>query len=67
MDDYSVKADINGEEHMIDSWTPHYIEGMPEGDNTIILTLLNKDGSVADVPLNPVSRTFKLVPDPSEN
>jgi hypothetical protein len=64
--DYTVKAEINGEEHLIDKWQPYYIEGLPMGDNTIKLTLLDKDGKPAAVPLNPVERTFTLKEDPAE-
>lgn len=63
---YKVKADINGEEHMIDAWQPYYIEGLPMGDNTITLTLVDGEGRTVDTPLNPVSRTFKLEADPME-
>jgi len=63
---YKVMAKINGEEHMLDKWQPYYIEGLAMGDNTVELSLLDKDGKLADVPLNPVSRTFKLVADPAE-
>ncbi len=63
---YTVKADINGEEHLLDTWQPYYIEGLPMGENTITLTLLNAEGAPADVPLNPVSRTFTLKADPAE-
>ena len=64
--DYKVKADINGEEHLLDKWQPYYIEGMPMGENTITLTLLDKDGKKADIPLNPVTRKFTLAADPVE-
>jgi len=64
--DYKVKAAINGEEHLLDKWQPYYIEGMPIGENTITLTLLDKDGKKADVPLNPVTRKFTLAADPVE-
>jgi hypothetical protein len=64
--DYKVKAEINGEEHMIDKWQPYYIEGMEMGENTIKLTLLDKNGNAVDTPLNPVERTFTLKPDPTE-
>ena len=67
MGEYKVEADINGEKHMIDVWQPYYIEGLPDGDNTIKLTLLDKDGNLANVPLNPVSRTFKLEVTPAVN
>ena len=65
-DGYKVQADINGEQtETIDTWKPYFLEGLPMGENTIKLTLLNKDGSVADVPLNPVERTFTLKEDPA--
>lgn len=64
--DYSVKAEINGETHTLDKWQPYYIEGLPVGENTVTLTLLDKAGNVVDSPINPVSRTFTLKADPVE-
>ena len=61
-----VIANINGEDHTINKWQPFYIEGLPIGNNTITLTLVDKDGNKVDTPLNPVSRTFKLEADPTE-
>lgn len=63
---YKVRADINGEAHMIDRWQPYYIEGLPMGENTIQLTLVDAEGNAVNCPLNPVSRTFTLQPDPVE-
>lgn len=60
---YTVKAEINGEEHMIEKWQPYYIEGLEMGDNTIKLTLLDKDGNAVQTPLNPVERVFTLQAD----
>lgn len=60
-----VIADINGEEHTIDTWQPYYIEGLPMGENTIKLTLVDDEGNVVSTPLNPVSRTFTLTADPA--
>jgi len=62
-----VEADINGEKHMIDTWQPYYIEGLPEGDNTIKLSLLDKKGQLVNAPLNPVTRTFKIEKTPKSN
>lgn len=62
-----VEADINGEKHLLETWQPYYIEGLPEGDNTIKLSLLDKDGKLVDAPLNPVSRTFKIEKTPAAN
>lgn len=64
---YLVEADINGEKHMISRWEPYYIEGLPDGDNTIKLTLLNSDSSIVNTPNNPVSRTFQLEATPESN
>lgn len=64
--EYMVKANINGEEHMIDTWQPYYIEGMPMGENSITLTLVDGEGNTVDAPLNPVTRTFTLQADPAE-
>ncbi len=64
--DYMVKADINGEMHMIDKWQPYYIEGLPMGENKITLTLVDAEGKTVDTPLNPVTRTFTLKEDVAE-
>ena len=64
---YLVEADINGEKHMISRWEPYYIEGLPDGDNTIKLTLLNSDSTMVNTPNNPVSRTFQLEANPDSN
>lgn len=64
--EYKVKADINGEVHILDSWQPYYIEGLPMGENTITLTLIGANEGAVDTPLNPVTRTFTLEADPME-
>ncbi len=63
---YMVKADINGEIHMLKKWQPYFIEGLPMGENTVELTLVDKKGNKIDTPLNPVKRTFTLAADPVE-
>ena len=62
-DAYKVKATINGEDHMIDSWQPYYIDGLPMGKNSITLTLVDGEGNAVDTPLNPVTREFELKAD----
>lgn len=64
---YRVEADINGEKHLLDKWQPYYIEGLPEGDNTIKLSLVDTSGALVNVPLNPVTRTFKIEKTPKAN
>lgn len=58
--EYQVKAEINGESFTFTNFAPKYIKGLPMGENTVTLTLLDKEGAVVDAPLNPVSRTFTL-------
>ena len=61
---YRVKANINGVETMIDTWQPYYLNGLPMGENTIELSLIDAEGNIVDTPLNPVKRTFTLKADP---
>lgn len=65
--EYMVKAQIGDDVHMIDTWQPYYIEGLPMGKTLITLTLVDKDGNAVDTPLNPVSRSITLQADPAEN
>lgn len=55
-----VRATINGETFMIDVWQPYLIEGMPMGENTIKLELLDKDDNPVPGPFNQVTRTVTL-------
>ncbi|QCR24109.1 hypothetical protein [Pontibacter sp. SGAir0037] len=55
-----VRATINGTEFMLDKWMPHIIEGLPMGENTIKLELLDKNGKVMPGPYNSVERTITL-------
>lgn len=63
---YKVKAQINEQEFIIDKWQPYYIEGLPMGDNKIILTLVDSTGSTVNNLLNPVERSFKLQAEPGK-
>lgn len=64
--DYKVKAEVGGETFMIDTWKPFYLQGLPMGENTVTLTLVDAQGNAVDTPLNPVSRTFTLAEDKAE-
>lgn len=56
-----VKATINEKtEVMIANWMPYVIEGLPMGENTIKLELVDKDGNAIDGELNTVERKFTL-------
>lgn len=55
-----VRATINGTEFMLNEWLPYTIEGLPMGENTIKLELIDKDGRVVPGPFNTVERKFNL-------
>lgn len=59
-DGSKVRAKINGVEFMLDKWVPYYMEGLPDGETTIELALLNADGELVESPFNPVVRTVTL-------
>jgi len=40
-----VKAVVNGQEFILDRWIPYEITNLPNGETTIQLTLVDKDGS----------------------
>jgi len=55
-----VRATINGKEFIIEEWTPYYIEGLPLGEVTVKLELLNSNGELIETPFNPVERKVTL-------
>ena len=55
-----VIATINGEEFTISAWEPHVISGLPMGDVTINLKLVDAEGNVIPGPFNTVERTVQL-------
>ncbi len=57
-----VRATINGSEFMLDRWMPYIMEGLPMGENTIKLELVDNNGNVLPGPYNSVTRTFTLKP-----
>ncbi len=56
-DGNKVRATINGEQFMISEWAPHVINGLPMGEVSIQLELLDGDGNLIPGPFNSVSRT----------
>lgn len=59
-DGNKVRATINGNEFMIDEWAPYYIEGLPMGQVTIKLELIDADGNPVPGPFNAVERSVTL-------
>lgn len=57
-----VRATINGNEFMLTQWTGYSLTGMPMGENTIKLELVDKDGKVIPGPYNSVTRKITLKP-----
>lgn len=56
-----VKATINGKEFLLPKWVPYFIEGLPLGENTVQLELIDKDGNLVDGPFNNSGeRTFTI-------
>jgi len=55
-----VRATINGTEFILNQWLPYTIEGLPMGENTIKLELIDKDSKVVKGPFNTVERKFTL-------
>lgn len=55
-----VRATINGEEFMISKWEPYVIQGLPMGEVTIKLELLDSEGNLIEGPFNSVERTVTL-------
>jgi hypothetical protein len=59
---YKVKATINGTEFMLTSWKAFAMVGLPMGENTIQLELLDKDNKRVETAFNPVTRKITLKP-----
>lgn len=59
-DGNKVKATINGNEFMLTEWKPYALRGLPMGENTIKLELVDKNGMNIPGPYNTVSRTITL-------
>ena len=59
-DGNKVRATINGSEFLIDEWAPHVIEGLPMGEVTIKLELIDASGNGIPGPFNTVERTVTL-------
>lgn len=57
-----VRATINGTEFMLDRWLPYQMEGLPAGDNTIKLELLDAAGNLMPGAYNSVTRHITVTP-----
>ena len=57
-----VRATINGTEFMLEHWMPYQMEGLPAGENTVKLELVDGSGNMIPGPYNSVTRTFTVAP-----
>lgn len=56
-----VRVTVNGgQEFMVDEWAPMVLEGLPMGENTVKIELLDSEGNLVDSPFNSEERTFTL-------
>ncbi len=62
-DGYSVMLTINETlEFEFDAWQPYIIEGLPMGENTFEIKLVDAKGTAVNPTINLVKRTFTLSP-----
>lgn len=55
-----VRATINGNEFLITEWAPHVMKGLPKGEVSIKLELIDAQGAPIPGPFNTVHRTVTL-------
>jgi len=59
-DGYKVKAEINGNEFLITKWCGYFMEGLPLGENTVKLTLVDSKGKQVESRFSHSERKFVL-------
>lgn len=55
-----VRATVNGQEMLFTKWEPYIMKGLPKGEVTIKLELIDAEGNVIPGPFNTVERTVTL-------
>ena len=55
-----VRVTIHDSEFLVDEWAPYIIEGLPKGEISIKLELLNSTGKLIETPFNPSVRKITL-------
>lgn len=60
--EHHVKAEINGQEFKLDQWVPYEILNLPMGENTVKLTLVDKDGKEVSGENVSIERKITLTP-----
>ncbi len=57
-DGFKVEAKVGGQTFVLTEWAPYVVEGLPGGEQTIELRLLDKHGEQVPGPFGKVSRTL---------
>lgn len=65
-EDAKIKMQINGEQYYLYEWKPYFIEGLPYGDNTLGLQLVDMNGQPINGVIISHLRKFRLERDPTE-
>ena len=55
-----VRATINGKEFLLNKWQPYVIQGLPLGESTVKLELIDENGELVDSPMNSIERKITL-------
>ncbi len=56
-----VRVTVNSDTTMmVDQWQPYVLEGLPMGENTVKIELVDSEGNLIDSPINSEERTFTL-------
>jgi len=59
-DGNKVKATVDENEFLIEKWDAYLIEGLKDGEHSIKLELIDKEGKTIESPFNPVTRTITV-------
>ena len=62
VNDYSVRATIDGKAFLLTSWKGYIIEGLSEGEHAVKIELLDKKGILVNSPYALTERKIKILP-----
>lgn len=65
-EDAKIKLQINGEQYYLYEWQPYFIEGLPYGENTLGIQMVDLNGQPISGVITSHFRKFKLQRDPAE-
>ncbi|MCC0179668.1 hypothetical protein I4641_22205 [Waterburya agarophytonicola K14] len=62
LEDWKIKATVNGDSFFIENWQPFYLKGLNEGANWIQLELINEEGNNIENAFNNTVRVINYDP-----